>query len=69
MGVAYTLQVVAQRRAAPGHAAIILSLETVFARVGGMAFAGRGNAFARASWVWADVRGDADLAGGIGAAV
>ena len=32
---AYTLQVVAQRRAAPGHAAIILSLETVFAALGG----------------------------------
>ena len=36
-------------------------------RVGGVAFAGRGNAFARAGRVWADVRGDADLAGGIGA--
>ena len=35
VGVAYTLQVVAQRRAAPGHAAIILSLETVFAALGG----------------------------------
>ena len=35
VGVAYTLQVVAQRRAAPGHAAIILSLETVFAVLGG----------------------------------
>ncbi len=31
VGVAYTLQVVAQRRAPPTHAAIILSLETVFA--------------------------------------
>ena len=38
-------------------------------RVGGVAFAGRGNALARAGRVWADVRGDADLAGGIGAAV
>ena len=35
VGVAYTLQVVAQRRTAPGHAAIILSLETVFAALGG----------------------------------
>ncbi|MDZ7759397.1 MAG: DMT family transporter [Desulfovermiculus sp.] len=31
VGVAYTLQVVAQRKAPPTHAAIILSLETVFA--------------------------------------
>lgn len=35
VGVAYTLQVVAQRRAAPSHAAILLSLETVFAALGG----------------------------------
>jgi len=34
-GVAYTLQVVAQRRAHPSHAAIILSLEAVFAALGG----------------------------------
>lgn len=35
VGVAYTLQVVAQRRARPAHAAIILSLEAVFAALGG----------------------------------
>jgi len=35
VGVAYTLQVVAQRKAPPAHAAIILSLETVFAALGG----------------------------------
>ncbi|ADU61331.1 MAG: DMT family transporter [Pseudodesulfovibrio sp.] len=35
VGVAYTLQVVAQRDAQPSHAAIILSLEAVFAAVGG----------------------------------
>jgi drug/metabolite transporter (DMT)-like permease len=35
VGVAYTLQVVAQRDAHPAHAAILLSLETVFAVVGG----------------------------------
>ncbi len=35
VGVAYTLQVVAQREAPPAHAAIILSLETVFAGLGG----------------------------------
>ena len=35
VGVAYTLQVVAQRHAPPAHAAILLSLETVFAALGG----------------------------------
>ena len=35
VGVAYTLQVVAQRRAHPTHAAIILSLEGLFAVLGG----------------------------------
>ena len=35
VGVAYTLQVVAQRRAHPAHAAILLSLEAVFAVLGG----------------------------------
>jgi drug/metabolite transporter (DMT)-like permease len=35
VGIAFTLQVVAQRRAPAAHAAIILSLETVFAAIGG----------------------------------
>jgi drug/metabolite transporter (DMT)-like permease len=35
VGVAYTLQVVAQRQAPPTHAAIILSMETVFAVISG----------------------------------
>jgi drug/metabolite transporter (DMT)-like permease len=35
VGIAYTLQVVAQRHAHPAHAAILLSLESVFAAVGG----------------------------------
>jgi len=35
VGVAYTLQVVAQRRAPPAHAAILLSLEAGFAALGG----------------------------------
>jgi drug/metabolite transporter (DMT)-like permease len=35
VGVAYTLQIVGQKDAEPSHAAIILSLETVFAAVGG----------------------------------
>ncbi|WP_243309858.1 DMT family transporter [Fundidesulfovibrio agrisoli] len=35
VGLAYTLQLVAQRDANPSHAAIILSLESVFAALGG----------------------------------
>lgn len=35
VGIAYTLQIVAQRNVPPAHAAIILSLETVFGAVGG----------------------------------
>jgi len=35
VGIAYTLQVVAQRHARPTHAAIILSLEAVFGAIGG----------------------------------
>ena len=35
VGIAYTLQVVAQRHALPTHAAIILSLEAVFAALAG----------------------------------
>jgi drug/metabolite transporter (DMT)-like permease len=42
VGVAYTLQVVAQRRAPPAHAAILLSLESVFAALGGMLILGEG---------------------------
>ncbi len=34
-GIAYTLQVVAQKEAHPSHAAIILSLESVFAAISG----------------------------------
>ena len=40
VGIAYTLQVVAQRQAPPAHAAIILSLEAVFAALGGWLFLG-----------------------------
>jgi len=39
-GIAYTLQVVAQRHAPPAHAAIILSLEAVFAVLGGLVVLG-----------------------------
>jgi drug/metabolite transporter (DMT)-like permease len=35
VGVGYTLQVIAQRRAPPAHTAIILSLEAVFAALAG----------------------------------
>ncbi len=35
VGLAYTLQIVAQRTAEPTHAAIILSLEGAFAALGG----------------------------------
>lgn len=35
VGIAYTLQVVAQRHSPPAHAAILLSLESFFAAVGG----------------------------------
>ncbi|OIP90718.1 MAG: EamA family transporter [Syntrophobacteraceae bacterium CG2_30_61_12] len=40
VGVAYTLQVVAQRHAPPIHAAIILSLESVFAALAGWVILG-----------------------------
>ncbi|MCE9685050.1 MULTISPECIES: DMT family transporter [Shewanella] len=36
VGIGYTLQVMAQKHAHPAHAAIILSLETVFAAIGGI---------------------------------
>ena len=35
VGVAYTLQVVAQKDAHPAHAAILLSMESVFGAIGG----------------------------------
>ena len=35
VGVAYTLQIIGQRKALPSHAAIILSLEALFAAIGG----------------------------------
>ena len=40
VGVAFTLQVVAQKRSPPTHAAVILSLETVFAVLTGMIILG-----------------------------
>jgi len=36
VGVAYTLQVYGQRKTHPAHAAIILSMESLFAAVGGI---------------------------------
>lgn len=38
VGIAYTLQIIAQKKAHPAHAAIILSLESVFAVLGGYYF-------------------------------
>lgn len=38
VGIAYTLQVVAQKRAEPAFAAIILSTEAVFSAIGGVIF-------------------------------
>ena len=35
VGIAYTLQIIAQRKAHPANAAIIMSLEAVFAVIGG----------------------------------
>ncbi len=35
VGIAYTLQIIAQKKAPPAHAAIILSMEAVFAVIGG----------------------------------
>lgn len=40
VGVAYTLQVVAQKNAKPSHAAIILSMESVFGALGGIIILG-----------------------------
>ncbi|MGE5581232.1 MAG: DMT family transporter [Bacillota bacterium] len=40
VGVAYTLQVFGQRHAKPAHSAIILSMETVFAALGGLIILG-----------------------------
>jgi len=39
-GIAYTIQVVAQRKAPPSPAAVIMSLESVFAVIGGWIFLG-----------------------------
>jgi drug/metabolite transporter (DMT)-like permease len=36
VGIGYTLQIVAQKKAPPTHAAIIMSLESVFAVIGGV---------------------------------
>ncbi|MHA2938050.1 DMT family transporter [Vibrio sp. RC27] len=42
VGTAYTLQVIAQKDAPPAHAAIIMSLESVFALIGGILFLSEG---------------------------
>jgi len=40
VGIAYTLQIIGQKNASPAHAALILSLETVFAAIGGFIILG-----------------------------
>lgn len=40
VGIAYTLQAIGQKHAPPAHAAIILSMETVFAVIGGFLLLG-----------------------------
>ncbi len=40
VGIAYTLQIVGQKNAPPAHAALILSMETVFAAIGGFLILG-----------------------------
>lgn len=35
VGIAYTLQIIGQKNASPAHASIIMSMETVFAAIGG----------------------------------
>lgn len=42
VGTAYTLQVIAQKDAPPAHSAIIMSLESVFALIGGILFLSEG---------------------------
>ena len=40
VGIAYTLQIIGQKNASPAHAALILSMETVFAAIGGFLLLG-----------------------------
>ncbi len=42
VGIAYTLQIVAQKNAPPAHSAIIMSFESVFAVIGGVMFLSEG---------------------------
>jgi drug/metabolite transporter (DMT)-like permease len=49
VGIAFTLQIIGQKHAEPSHAAIIFSMETVFAAVGGWVILGE-NLGIRESW-------------------
>ncbi len=40
VGIAYTLQIIGQKNASPAHAATVLSMETVFAAIGGFIILG-----------------------------
>ena len=59
VGVAYTLQVVAQRDARPAHAAILLSMECPFAALGGWLILSEMLGMTRPSWQRVDAGGDA----------
>ena len=58
VGIAYTLQVVAQQYAPPSHAAIILSLESVFGLLGGWMILGETISFAWNHWVFINAGGN-----------
>lgn len=40
VGIAYTLQIIGQKNSSPAHAALVLSMETVFAAIGGFLILG-----------------------------
>jgi drug/metabolite transporter (DMT)-like permease len=52
VGIAYTLQIIGQKNASPAHAALILSMETVFAAIGGF-------------FILAEILGVRELAGAV----
>ncbi len=62
VGIAYTLQVVAQRDAHPAHAAILLSLEAVFAAIGGWLILGEILSARGLFRLWTDAVGHAAVA-------
>ena len=63
VGVAYSLQVLAQKHTPPAHAAILLSLESVFAVIGGWLILAEGLSPRSLFWLRADACGDDCVAG------